>query len=298
MRHATKSKFDVIALHALPPQMFVPQARRGGATVVSHVHGLDWQRAKWQQTPFGLGSKVIRLAERRMVKASHAVAVCAPYLADYYRETYGLETTVVPNGIVPDDAAFEPDQELLASLGVASGRFLVSIGRLVQEKRTQDLVAAAKQVGVPLVIVGEGPENDWMRALRGSAGAGVVFAGHRRGRELETLFRSATAYVTASELEGLPSSVLEAMERRSCVIASDIPPHRLLLEAAGTSELLFPVADVDALVGRLRRVLDEGREAVANRQQSHVRAEYAWDGLAQRCSSFYRYIVANYHGAG
>ncbi|MEM1012760.1 MAG: glycosyltransferase family 4 protein, partial [Planctomycetota bacterium] len=191
VKHALTRDFDVIALHALPPQMFAPLAARGSAAVVSHVHGLDWQRAKWQQTPLGLGAKVIKLAERRMAKSSHAVAVCAPYLADYYRQTYGLATTVLPNGIVPDDRPFDPCCDVLRELAIEPGQFVVSIGRLVQEKRTQDLVSAQKRLGFKLVIVGEGPDNDWMKQLKASAGDGVVFAGHRTGHALETLFRTA-----------------------------------------------------------------------------------------------------------
>jgi glycosyltransferase involved in cell wall biosynthesis len=169
----------------------------------------------------------------------------------------------------------------------------VSIGRLVQEKRTEDLVAAQKQLGVRVVIVGEGPNNAWMQQLKANAGDGVVFAGQRTGDELETLFRFAAAYVTTSELEGLPSSVLEAMERRSCVIASDIPPHRLLLDGSETGDCLFPVGDVDALVERLRRVLadSEERKRVADLQRAHVRADYAWDVLAERVSDFYQQVV-------
>ncbi len=297
VKHASQSGFDVIALHALPPQMFAPLAAQSGAAVVSHVHGLDWQRAKWQQTPLGLGAKIIKMGERRMVKKSHAVAVCAPYLADYYRDTYGLETTVLSNGIVPDDSPFEPDQNVLDELAIEPNRFVVSVGRLVQEKRTQDIVTAQKRIGCRVVIVGDGPDNDWMKSLKAEAGDGVVFAGHRTGRALETLFRCAAAYVTASELEGLPSSVLEAMERKSCVIASDIPPHRLLLEGSGTSGQLFPVGDVDALAGRLLEVLEHKkyRQEVAEGQREHVRSEYAWDVLAEKVSDFYLATTANLH---
>ena len=76
MRHAlTKGDvhdggrpFDLIALHALPPQMFAAMPMRRGVPLVSHVHGLDWQREKWKRTPLGIGSRIIRAGERRMVR--------------------------------------------------------------------------------------------------------------------------------------------------------------------------------------------------------------------------------------
>ena len=296
MRHAGRSDlFDLIALHALPPQVFVGAAG-GGVPVVSHVHGLDWQRAKWRQTPLGIGGRVIKLGERRMVKKAAAVTVSAENLADYYRDAYGLETTVIPNGVTPDDAPFETDVGVLRELGLTPGRFVVSVGRLVQEKRVQDAVASFRSLGrddLKLAVVGEGPATAWLDGLKRDAGPNVVFAGHRTGPALETLFRTAAAYVTASELEGLPSSVLEAMERRVSVVASDIPPHRQLLGPVEPHGLLFDVGDVAALASKLRRILEDHdfADRVADAQQRHVRRHYSWDVLTDRFEALYRSVA-------
>ena len=316
LRHAARHgdgdgrRFDVVALHALPSQVFAGLARRAARVVVSHVHGIDWQRAKWRNTPLGLGAKVIRAGERQMVKHATAVAVCAPGLADYYRDTYGLEVAVLTNGVDVDHATqADPSARVLDELGLKPGRYVVSVGRLVEEKRTHDTVAAHAQLiatpgleDVKLAIVGEGPETPWLQAMRAAAGPHVVFAGHRSGGDLEQLFRNAACYATASELEGLPMSVLEAMERRACVVASDIPPHRLMLDGAGTGELLFPVGDVSSLAGRLTRIFQASslREELATLQRAHVRSEYTWDVLAERTAEFYAKVassVADRHAA-
>ena len=309
LRHAARHgdangrPFDVVALHALPCQLFARQARRAARVVISHVHGLDWQRAKWRNTPLGLGAKIIRAGERQMVRHATAVAVCAPNLVDYYRDTYGLETTTLRNGIHVDDQTPRNERaKVLAKLGLTPDRYVVGVGRLVEEKRTHDLVAAHARLAavegledVKLAIVGEGPESPWLAKLRATAGSTVVFAGHQSGDDLEQLFRNAGCYATASELEGLPMSVLEAMERRACVIASDIPPHRLMLGEAGTPEMLFPVGDVAGLADRLRRVLERPtlRYQLADLQRAHVRAEYSWDVLAAKTAEFYRSTVAS-----
>ena len=294
MRHAIRSRpaFDVIALHALPPQVFAGMTLWHGGVppVVSHVHGLDWQRAKWRQTPLGVGSRVIKFGEQRMVRRAARVTVVADNLAEYYRDAYGLSTPVISNGIVPDDEPFEADGDVLRELGVEPRRFVVSIGRLVQEKRTQDTVAAFRAVGrhgLKLVIAGDGPDGAYLRSLKAIGGDNVIFAGHRTGRALETLFRTAAAYATASELEGLPSSVLEAMERGVPVVASDIPPHRQLLGPTAAAGFMFPVGDTAAMADRLRRAIDDPG-GVAESQRAHVRAHYSWDVLAARFEALYR----------
>ncbi|MEL7239117.1 MAG: glycosyltransferase, partial [Planctomycetota bacterium] len=50
--HDDGKPFDLITLHALPPQVWAGMPRKFGIPLVSHVHGLDWQRAKWKNTPF------------------------------------------------------------------------------------------------------------------------------------------------------------------------------------------------------------------------------------------------------
>jgi glycosyltransferase involved in cell wall biosynthesis len=61
----------------------------------------------------------------------------------------------------------------------------------------------------------------------------------------------ADVFVTASESEAMPMSVLEAAAAGLPVIASDIPAHRWLL---GDSALYFPVGDYTALADALTRL--------------------------------------------
>ena len=293
--------FDLIALHALPPQMFAAMPMRSGVPLVSHVHGLDWQREKWKRTPLGLGSKVIRLAERRMVRYADEIAVCAGDLVDYFRDTYGRETQFIPNGVMPDDNPSPPDMATLEELRIEPERFVVVIGRLVQEKRVEDAVRAFLKMrnGFPrmkFVIVGEGPPGAYLDRLKSLASEHVIFAGLRKGVGLETLFRHAAAYVTASEMEGLPMSLLECMECRTPAVASAIAPHRQLLEGVDGYDLFFEVGDADGLARQLAKVLGDRRcaAAVADAQQRFVRANYSWPVLAERTERMYHEAIARH----
>ena len=59
-------KYDVVHIHAEGPAFFAWLPKMLGKRVVVTVHGIDWQREKWQS---GLGSKFIHQGEKNAVKS-------------------------------------------------------------------------------------------------------------------------------------------------------------------------------------------------------------------------------------
>lgn len=292
-------RFDLISMHAIAPNLATPIATFAGIPVISHVHGLDWQREKWK----GIGSRIIHSGEKAMVGHSSAVIVVNRSLQEYYREHYQLETALLPNGIhvTPDDAPI--DNAVLEQFGLTQKQFIVCIGRLVPEKRLHDTIAAFSRLksDFKLAIVGEGKTTaDYVASLEraGHATGRVVLTGLQNGAALETLFRQAAVYVTASELEGLPSSLLECMERGTCAVATDIPPHRELLGGVRGYDLLFDVGNVTLLTRHMQYLLDHPNHAAAVGAASRefVRREYAWPVLAEKTEQFYQHVLARHIG--
>jgi glycosyltransferase involved in cell wall biosynthesis len=206
---------------------------------------------------------------------------------------------LLSNGVheVSDD--FKPDGQVLRKFGLTPRGYVVCVGRLVQEKRVQNTIAAFARVpgDFKLVFVGEGQHSqEYVRRVQNLAAGDprIVFTGLQRGEALETLFRSARLYVTASELEGLPSSLLECMERRVPVIATDIPPHRQLLEKVPGYDWFFPVGDVAALAGLISTAWTDEVKAqrLGQGERDFVRENYAWPVLAASTLQQYRAVVA------
>jgi glycosyltransferase involved in cell wall biosynthesis len=290
--HDGGAPFDVISFHTIAPNLFAPLAAMAGIPLVSHVHGLDHQREKWK----GIGAKVIRFSEQLMVRCANRVVVVNPALVDYYREQFRLATTLLPNGIHPINDQFAPQAGVLEKFGLTAGRYIVSVGRLVPEKRIHDTIAAFARVNtdMKLVFVGEGkysPEYEQQIKAQGAKDphGRVVFTGQQSGDALETLFRSAKLYVSASELEGMPSSVLECMERRLPAILSDIDAHRALFSNIPDYDLHFTPGDVEALSERIARAVatPERMDVLANRSRQFVRQHYYWPVLAEKTESLY-----------
>jgi glycosyltransferase involved in cell wall biosynthesis len=289
------SRFDLVHLHALAPGLFAPACRARGIPSVVTVHGLDWQRARWR----GLGSRVLRLAERTIARSADGIVVLTQDLAAHFQRVYGRATTVIPNGVEPVPPADPRDLDALAAFGLTACRYALYVGRLVPEKRIQDLIAAFEDVPGPhrLAIVGECSYDDgYARGLRARAAADprIVFTGAQQGSMLGTLFRGAAALVLPSELEGLPMVLLEALQYGLPAVASDIPPHRELLGRIEGYDLFFPVGDHRAITDRLARVVGDplGYARVAERGRAMVLAEYDWEAVADRTEALYERVLA------
>ena len=82
-------KYDVVHIHAEGPAFFAWLPKMFGKRVVVTVHGIDWQREKWQS---GLGSKFIHQGEKNAAKYADEVIVLSKGVQDYFKETYGRET--------------------------------------------------------------------------------------------------------------------------------------------------------------------------------------------------------------
>jgi glycosyltransferase involved in cell wall biosynthesis len=288
-----RGEYDVVHLHALAPGLAAPLYRRSGVPTVATVHGIDWQRAKWK----GLGARVLRRAERWLVRSVDELITVSRDLEDYYRTTYGRGSSLIPNGtdLTPDAPL---DTALLERLGLTEGAYVLFVARLVPEKRVEDLIRAfrALDTRARLAVVGDSSHTDAYAAglRREAAGdARIVFTGVQPRANVETLFRGATAFVLPSELEGMSMALLQALEMGVPSIVSGLPVHHELLDRIEGYDLFFEAGDVTALQERLHRLLTQRDRyrRVALRAQAHIRRAHSWPAIAEQTERLYQRLV-------
>ena len=284
-----RAGYDVVHLHALAPGLAAPLYRRRGVPTVATVHGIDWQRAKWK----GFGARVLRLAERWLVRSVDELITVSRDLEEYYRSTYGRGSSLIPNGtdLTPDAPL---DAALLERLGLTAGEYVLFVARLVPEKRVEDLIRAfrALDTRARLAVVGDSSHTDAYAAglRREAAGdARIVFTGVQPRAIVETLFRGATAFVLPSELEGMSMALLQALEMGVPSIVSGLPVHHELLDRIEGYDLFFAPGDVSALQERLHRLLTQRDRyrRVALRAQAHIRRAHSWPAIAEQTERLY-----------
>ncbi len=163
-------------------------------------------------------------SEGELCRAADVIVGTTQRMLDDLSWRYALETArlhLVPNYVLARNdpvPAAERDRN-----------FILYAGQLVQRKRVDVLIEAISmlrregQPDVFLEIVGEGPEETALRDLARRLEAPVRF--HKRighGELMDRMSRCAI-YVQASELEGHPKTVLEAMATGAAVVVADSP---------------------------------------------------------------------------
>lgn len=147
-------------------------------------------------------------------------------------------------------------------------------GKLTGVKRPMDLLKAFQQLGDDvqgsLVFVGDGPLRGELQHYVVQQGLKRVhFLGFRNQSELPACYALADIFVLPSEFEPWGLVVNEAMCSRLPLIASDKVGAAADLIQEGVNGLTFAAGDVDALAGRLRKlVADEAlRETMGAQSQ-------------------------------
>lgn len=145
---------------------------------------------------------------------------------------------------------FVPDPLPAVSAQPRPGHSAVFVGRLSVEKGVSTLIDAWHGLGVPLRIVGDGPEGE---ALRRRAPENVTFLGHRGRDEVFAEIAAASFMVVPSIwYENFPVTVVEAMALGKPIVASAIGALQEIV-TDGKEGLHFRAGDP----GDLRRVVEE-----------------------------------------
>lgn len=283
---ASFSDADVCHIHAEGPAFMSFLPKLFGKRVVVTVHGLDWQREKWNS---GFGMRYIRWGEKMAVRFADEMIVLNRELQQYFLETYGRKTRLIPNGVVKSTPVLP--RQITAQFGLQRGGYLLYLGRLVPEKGVHELIEAFAKVRTEkkLVIAGASSDtDDYVRALKKQASRDerIIFTGFVQGEILEELYSNAYCYVLPSHLEGMPLSLLEAMSYGNCCLVSDIPACSDVVEDWG---ITFPARDVGALQDVLQKLCDD--EAFVRSYQGgaadFICGKYNWDQVTLETLELY-----------
>ena len=178
---------------------------------------------------------------------------------------------------------------------LAPVRRIIMVARLAAPKRADTLIRAFAQAALPnceLILAGDGPQSAALRALADTLAPGRIrFYGVVS--DIPALLASAQIFALASDHEGFPLSVLEAMRAGMPIVASDLPGIREQL-ADGDCGVLIPGND-EQLWASMLAELDANqkqRKSLGDKARARWEQHFGVAPMADATLLVYRQVLA------
>ena len=276
-------QYDIVYMNATGISVlgFIPKLF--GKKVIVQVHGLDFKRDKW-----GRIAKAFLLFSC-LTTVWFADRIICVSLEDkaYFERHFGGDCIYIPNGVTVKQRI--PPIFIKREWGLEQDTYILFMARLVREKGCHLLLEAYHTLDTDkiLVIAGDDSHREpYSENLKKHADDHIRFVGFVDGVAKSELLSNAYCYVLPSTLEAMPVSLLEAMSFGNCIVASDLPALKAVMEDDG---LLFRTGSVEDLRVKLSLALTNPElvKAQGKRMMDRVRCEYDWDKIFEE----YRNVV-------
>lgn len=251
--------------HSLPV-FFAALGRSSDArfVVTAHYHGAsaDDFRDKLLSLYRPLGGWAVRKADARIAVSE--------WERDQLQADFGVEATVIPNGLETELFADATPEE-------RDNPYLLCVGRLEEYKGVQHAIRALAELpDYDLLVAGSGDYRDQLERTAKEAGveSRVEFLGFVADERLPGLYAGADAYLTLSEFESYGMTVAEALaagtpcvvreagalvdwaDREDCVGVEDAAPETVARGVAEAVELDAPATALPTWDDVTERVLE------------------------------------------
>ncbi len=289
---------DIIHSHGYKPDIllgFLPRRWRK-VPVLSTLHG-------WTATSMFSKMGIYRLLNAVALKRlDRVISVSSVTAGNAVFRILGIRAAVVNNGI--PHVSFEKDFLKRAFPEIAElceKRFaIISVGRLSREKGSSILLEAVGRLvkegeDVFLALVGEGPERARLENLAKVNGISerTVFLGYQHAAF--RLLPYFDVFVLPSLTEGLPVTMLEAMQAGTPIVATRVGEVPQLLEDGALGQLARP-GDVKSLAQAIGKVINHQGEAGEKASLCRIKAieTYSVESMCRAYKRHYNQVVLNW----
>lgn len=228
----------------------------------------------FQEKKYNLKIQFLKFVRNTALKSATIIVVPSHHLLDFVKNLgYSGRLIQVNNGT-------EKTQSIKKNK--TNNNFLI-VSRLVRHKNI-DLILKSLvilkneyKIHFTLNIVGEGPEYKNLDNLINKLGLedSVNIVGAKYGEELKSFYQSSNYFLQLSSYEGMPHSILEAMNYELTVVASNFGGNYELL---GDNDFGFicPSLDVETMANTISRALKDNSD-ITTKSKEVVNKDYEID---------------------
>ena len=240
---------DIVHAHNIPSALAMKKTP--GKKVLS-LHGIYSQQIT--ELHGKIYSNISKNYEDRVLKWADVITAISKEACDYYSKN-GFDVIHVPNAV---DLNNFPKK--------AIKRFenqIIYAGRLSKEKGIDILLEVAKRLPSEyhLIIAGIGPEEKKVRNVANSK-INVHYLGYQSKQNTISLIHGSDLLIQPSLMEGMSSTLLEAMGCGTCIIATNVGGNIEIIENNKTGVLIEP-NNAEKLLDKISDLLTENEKRFA-----------------------------------
>ncbi|MBE0508707.1 MAG: glycosyltransferase [Marinospirillum sp.] len=251
--------------------------------------------------PMTYGKFVAGLMLWRHKRAMRKLTLCVGVsraVSDNLQQCFGFyNISTVQNGVDTElyNLAGNIEKEVLRkNIGLPQeGSLWISSGHLSARKDPLFLIDAWKRPGYVdqsnhLIFIGSGLLDQECRAAADGC-ANIHVLG--RVTNVADYLKACDYFVSASQAEGLPNAVLEAMACGLPVLLSDIEPHKEIVAMSEKSGLLFRLGDEISFHEEFEKLCDDDREARSSAALSLVNDSLSASIMSENYQKLYNELI-------
>lgn len=270
------NQVDVIHSNGVKPDIvahFV--AKKTGVKHVITLRNFPMEDLTGRMNP--LIGKMIAFLHLFALKRCKYLIACSKTIAQKMKDRYGVKICPIQNGVDTSlftDAPIDTKKIFCAEFGIKNdAKIFICTNSFIHRKHNDEIARAFLDANIEsaeLFFLGDGPLLEPIMH-RYSQWSQIHFMGKRA--DVARFLQNSDVFVSASDSEGLPNAVLEALACGCAVVLSDIPQHKEILDVLPNSGKLFALHNVRALSEMMRTVFDAGfskKEVSKNLMQSSL----------------------------
>ncbi len=270
-------KHDIVHAHNIPSAKAMKNAK--GKKILT-LHGIfsgqiDMLHGKTT-------GKFSKKYEDNALQWADAITVVSKDAQEYYKKL-GFETYHIPNAIDIDS--------LPTSEKKMYDKQIIYVGRLSKEKGILELLSIMKELpkDVNLIIVGNGPEEDKVKLV--SEQQNIHYLGYLPPEQTIPLIRGSDVLIQPSLIEGISTSILEAMACKTAIIATNVGGNKEILTNRKTAVLVENHNDILGSVNELFSNVTF-QESIIQNALTEVK-KYDWQNVGKQYLQLYSKLMNN-----
>ncbi len=292
-RILSEEKFDAVILNttlaAFHIRLAMPKKHR--PRVMNFVHGY-----LFSEKQKGLKKKILLFCEKLLAKKTDTIAVMNEEdmkIAEENKLCLGKTEMTRGMGAAAHTERY-PREKVRRYLDAEEEYLMCFVGELSERKNQRFLICALPEIKIAepkaaLLLVGSGAEEMPLRELADKLG--VSESVHFTGQTSNPCdyIRASDLYVSASEIEGMPFNIIEALGCGLPILISDIKGHSDLIESESEG-ILYERGNISDFSEKAKQIIG-GNVTIDKTAQREKYEKYSFDSVFEETYSVLKDFV-------